>query len=251
MGEKSPNTSPIKYQYLSILIMANSLSLLEIFGGSSAILLGVGGCIWKYCQGYEFSYHWGFFSKNIPTNTLDITWEKNEKSIEGGDNWENCGNQENFAKTIGEHAIDKKWEIKMKKGDRGVFVYKNIHMKPTDNNGHHFLRVKLRNAPTDADIKLSVKFYDGDWEGLSNHPEEAKPVILNCCNNVYTITVPSLLDTDDIKIEQIGINFGANKVDYDMVIEEAYYGKECNMCNVKIFGFHIATIVYSKIAVAA
>lgn len=138
----------------------------------------------------------------------------------------------------------------MKKGNRGVFVYQNITMKPTDNNGHHFLRVKFRNAPTDTDIKLSVKFYGGDWEGLPNHPEESEHVISNCCNNIYTITVPSLIDTDDIKKEQIGINFDANKVDYDMVIEEAYYGKECNMFNVEIFGFHIATIVYSKIAVA-
>jgi hypothetical protein len=228
--------------------MTDSLSLLEIFGGSGAILLGVGGCIWKYCQGYEFSYHWGFFSKNIPTNTLDVTWEKNEKSIESGDNWENCGNQENFAKTIGEHDIDKKWEIKMKKGDRGVFIYQNIKMKPTDNNGQHFLRVKLRNAPTDVDIKLSVKFYDGNWEQV--HEEVPEPVISNCCNNIYTIKVQSLIDTDDIKREQIGINFDANKGDYDMVIEEAYYGKESKMFNVKIFGFHIATIVYSKIAVA-
>ena len=229
--------------------MTDSLSLLEIFGGSGAILLGVGGCIWKYCQGYEFNYHWGFFSKNIPTNTLDKSWDHNGNSMES-ENWENNGNEENFAKKVGEHNIDKKWKINIEKGNRGVFIYKDITMKPTDNNGHHFLRVKLRNAPTDADIKLSVKFYGGDWEGLPNHPEESEDVISTCCKNIYTIKKNSLIGEDDIKKEQIGIYFGANKVDYDMVIEEAYYGKECNMFNVKIFGFHIATIVYSKIAVA-
>ena len=225
--------------------MSDSLSLIEIFGGGGAILLGIGGCLWKCYQGYEFNYEWGFFSKNIPTHTLDTNWESNGNP----DSIEDFGESYNrriFAKEIGRYSTDKKWKIKMKKGDGNVFLYKNIYMKPTDNDGHHFLRVTLRNLPANAKIKLSVKCFTQKWTYLPNHPEYSEEVIPNCCTNTYTIKRNSLLDDPEIVTEQIGIYFDASEVDYNCVMEEAYYGKECNIINFQLFDYPIISIFYHK-----
>ena len=50
--------------------MSDIITLLEIFGGAGAVMLAVGGCMWKCFQRNDYELTEGFWDRNIPQKTL-------------------------------------------------------------------------------------------------------------------------------------------------------------------------------------
>ena len=219
-------------------------SLLEIFGGTGAALLGISGCIWKFYQTNDVEFHWFRPSiKNEPTNTLDTNWENNGNSNE----MENFGNSYN-RKIFAKKTIDNKWKINMKKGDGDVFLYKNIFTRPSENDEHYFLRIKLKNAPKNAKIKFCHKCFKENWEATC--PEYNEPIEISncssCCSSGIHIFKRKSQIAGIVTKEQIGVYFDASDVDYNCTIEEAYNGIKSSIYNIILCKFHIVTIFISK-----
>jgi hypothetical protein len=228
--------------------MTDFIGLLEIFGGTSVVIIGIYGCISKCIQSYDITYKWGSSITNRPTETLDICWEHNGKPKEIHD----FGTSYNRF-VFGTKTEDNKWDVKMNVGEGSVFIYKNIFNKPTINDEHHYLRIKLKNAPKNGKIKFCHKYFQGEkncWEYSVYHPEYNET--LDVSDNIHTFYSKSLIDNhigDDNNItkEQIGIHFDASNVDYDCTIEEAYCGKKYNIMNIIFWNIHILTIFYIHI----
>ena len=49
--------------------------LLEIFGGTGAVILGVGTCIYGFCKTHEFKYDYDEEDKLDPIDVLNEEWE--------------------------------------------------------------------------------------------------------------------------------------------------------------------------------
>ena len=231
--------------------MYDLISILEIFGGTGAVLLGISGCIWKCIQTYDIKFHWWSPSMiNEPTQTLDENWETCG-NIDESDNFGNSYNRAIF----GERTTDNKWKIKMKKGDGNLLIYKNIPMKPSENDGYHILRIKLKNAPINAKIQFCQKFFKGrnnEWKFSDFHNQINEPIqnsgCSTCSDGVYTFKSKSRINITEgfVTKEQIGIYFDASDMDYDCTIEEAYNGIESNIYNINLCRFHIVSIFVSK-----
>ena len=49
--------------------------LLGIFGGTGAVLLGIGTCVWGVLKRYSFDFVRGMPISNVPIETLQNSWE--------------------------------------------------------------------------------------------------------------------------------------------------------------------------------
>ena len=65
--------------------------LIEIFGGTGAVVLGIATCIWRFCKTHEFKWDYDEEDKKEPAEVLNEEWENRGEnfSIEEdfGSNW--------------------------------------------------------------------------------------------------------------------------------------------------------------------
>ncbi|RZD41215.1 MAG: hypothetical protein CXT73_05345 [Methanobacteriota archaeon] len=235
--------------------MSELITLLEIFGGTGAVLLGMTGCIWRCYQKYHYEIKEGVWDKNIASQTLQNNWETKGDNFpqdkEFGDRWKRnifAQNVENNDKDMIKVNIDKKH------GD--VYIYSETTLKPPPlNNGKYYLRVKFSHVPENAIIMFQSKPFKGDlscWEFSDFHdetPEKIKPKHWCCCfkDTVYTFEPPCKIGLDDVKKEQYGVWIQSTKKDIkDLYIEEAYFGKKTNIRNIFCCGKQKYTLLCSK-----
>ena len=79
--------------------MSQVMQLVEIFGGTGAVLLGVMGCIWKIMTTYEFKIIENEYFDNKPIKTLWNNWEELNDGVTDG---QQCHKRRLLAVTEGE-----------------------------------------------------------------------------------------------------------------------------------------------------
>jgi len=235
--------------------MSDITTLLEIFGGTGAVMLAVGTCMWKCFQKYECKFEEGVWDKNIASQTLQNNWETKGDNFpqdkEFGGQWKRnifAQNVENNDKDMIKVNIDKKH------GD--VYIYSETTLKPPpENNGKYYLRVKFSHVPGNAKIIFQSKPFKGDlscWKFSDFHDDERaniKPKHWCCCfkDTVYTFEPRCKIGLDDVKKEQYGVWIQSTKKDIkDLYIEEAYFGKKTNIRNIFCCGRQQYTLVWRK-----
>ena len=215
--------------------------LLSIFGGTGAVLLAIGGCVWKQLQSYHTKFEKEPSNLNKPIVALPNTWEHSHTEPLA-----TSFRRMVYAKEI---AAKKQWQISMKKGEGSVYVYRDHYQKPSTNDGHYFLRVRLRNVPEDAAIQFIHKYWTGEgreWKAYSKtYPPNRQSLVAN--DGVHIYFQPSLIDQHDVTKEQVGIHFDAKDVAYDnCIVEEVYDKQKSSICNVVCCRRHWGTILYRK-----
>ena len=100
--------------------------LIEIFGGTGAVVLGIATCIWRFCKTHEFKWDYDEEDKKEPAEVLNEEWENRGEnfSIEEdfGSNW----NRLKFA-----IQDEDKWKIILiKSKEMFIFIVKKIEHLP-------------------------------------------------------------------------------------------------------------------------
>ncbi len=235
--------------------MSDLITLLEIFGGTGAVLLGMAGCIWKCFQKHEYTFKEGFLDKNIASRTLPNNWETPGENFPPGEEFGEHWRRRKFSQNVQKNDIQvMKVNIGKNRGD--VYAYiDNTDVPPPSNNGKHFLRVKLSHVPKNAEIKFQLKHYQGDlscWDPSAFHyPKEQniKPKHWCCCfkNTVYTFEPFCKIGDKDVTKDQLGIYLKGTDVSInDIYIEEAYIGEKTNIKNIFCCGKRKYTLLWWK-----
>ena len=218
--------------------------LLALFGGTGAILIAVGGFMYKCLKSYEYEFIWEPSNINKPIKTLIYSWE--EPGIESD---QKLFENNHFNAKIHATHFNKKWKIKIKKGHGSVYIYKDIDKKPNYDNNFRFLRIKLKNVKEDNKIKFIQKYWKGkvnDWTQVCETKTPNK-VEIDPHDGVHTYFEPCLIDGIDIDKEQLGIHFDASESDIDCILEEAYDKRKYSLCNILCCKkLHFLTLYYSK-----
>ena len=207
--------------------------LLGIFGGTGAVLLGIGTCVWGVLKRYSFDFVRGMPISNVPIETLQNSWE-----IPFDEECEKPCNRMVFAT-----KNDKdQWKINMKNGS--VYLFTDIfNASPTK---FHFMRIKLKNVPKNCKIKFNHKYWTGDSHTFiehENHRHKSTPI--QRCDGVHTYYEPCLIGQDGITKEQLGVYF---KGDFNnCILEEAYIGYDKKgLCGFKCCCKRLCTIFFEK-----
>lgn len=211
--------------------------LLSIFGGTGAVLLAVGGCIWKYIQRYEKTFVKEPSNINKPTIALPNSWEHSHTEVLA----------ESFRRMVYAKHLGQKWQISMKEGEGSVYLYKDHYQKPSTNNGFYFLRVRLKNVPENANIRFVHKYWTGEGQQWGSHSKTYPPnhqrIVAN--DGIHVYFEPSLIDQHDVTKEQVGIHFDATNVAYtNCIVEEVYDKQKTSLCQVICCRKHVGTILY-------
>jgi hypothetical protein len=184
--------------------------ILGIFGGTGAVILGIGGCIWGIIKKYNVSCIRGKSIKNVPSITLPHAWE-----VPDNEEIEKPCNRMVFAKI----NQQKQWKLDMKDGS--VYIFKDIFNATPSKS--HYMRIKLQNVPENATIHFTQKFWKGtakEYIPHENHLHRSIPV--QPCDGVHTFYEPCLIGKDGITKEQLGVHFSGNFT--DTILAEAYLG---------------------------
>ena len=211
------------------------ITFFEIFGGIGAVIISVGGCIWKCYRRYEFK---GDYMKE-PISVLDESCENRYQEGSNPRFGENC----NFVK-----KIDGNWVINIKKNEGDLFIYCSIDKVPEcdHNKGSHYLRLSIKNKP---DISCNIlqfqhKYFDSEWKQIKQTKEvEIKD------NGVNYFSSKSLLKSEDgVNREQLGIYISSKHAEIkDLIIDEIYCGDKWDFFYIPCFKNKYKTILYRKI----
>ena len=223
----------------------------EIFGIPGLILIGLGTSIYYFNKNYEINIirdkSW---DKNIPSRTLDENWENvSDSSIR--ESYGNCYNRMTFGTKQSRDNTEFVWSIDMCQNKGNVYLYRNLFEEPPkQNNGTHFLRVKIVNLPENASVYFQKSFKTDDiltgaWRASIDHPRlEDQPINKD---GIHIFEPPCLIGKDDVKKEQIGIFFDSHNIDFhNTMIQEAYYGVKCWIYNLKICDYKIIVQILPK-----
>lgn len=235
--------------------MSDLVTLLEIFGGTGAVLLGIAGCMFRCYKKYDYGFVDGFWDKNIAPQTLQNNWEYPGDEFPENENFGNSWKRNIFAKNCEKDGKDViKVDIDKKHGS--VYIYTETTMKPEpQNNGKHYLRVKFSHVPKKSQLQFQSKPYKGDlncWEKADFHKkyeENIKPKSWCCCfkNTVYLFEPRCKIGLDDVTKEQLGVWINSTEEDIkDLYIEEAYLGRKQNIKNIFCCGKQIYTFLWSE-----
>ena len=202
--------------------------LVGIFGGTGALVLAVGTYLCKQWGAHDTSFFRGVPISNQPTVTLRNTWEDGAASDEENKHYHRM----KYATKDG-HA----WKVTIQ--DRGgVFVYADYYSKPSTNDGHAYLRLRLKGVPPDAKLWFVQKHWGGlvdEYKRSVHFPDTRIP--LEPRDGIHTFSAASLIgsrDDDDVTKEQVGLYVdGHGGVEYeDMRIVEAYDRERTSICTV-------------------
>ena len=235
--------------------MSELVTLLEIFGGTGAVLLGMAGCMFRCYKKYDYELEDGCWDKNIAPQTLWNNWEEPgdnfPQDIDFGGKWKRnifAKNWEKDDKGVIKVEIDKK--------HGSVFIYTETTMTPPpQNKGKYYLRVKFSHVPKNTQLMFQSKPYQGDlscWKFSDYHlieEENIKPKSWCCCfkNTVYTFEPRCKIGLDDVTKEQLGIWIKSTEEDIkDLYIEEAYFGEKTNIKNIFCCGKQKYTLLWSE-----
>jgi len=204
--------------------------LVEIFGGTGAVILGVGTCIWGCLKSYELKYDYDEEDKEEPIYVLDEEWETRGESFsleeDFGRNW----NRLKFATKENDN-----WNVNINKNEGSVYIYtKKDRLPPKCNDGKHFLRINIKNVTKNMKVKFEQKFFDISYNGV-HHDNECKPIKKD---GVHIFEPDCIIDLQNnhenvVKKEQLGVYItGKNKEIKNIIIDEAYYGEKWIFCNI-------------------
>jgi hypothetical protein len=220
--------------------MTYSPSFYELFGGSiGALLLGIGGCIYKLIQSYEFKYDYER-ERETSIRVLCNNWETKGEDFpldkDFGESW----NRKGFAK-----HIDDNWNININRKYGNVFLYRDLDIHPhwEYNKNCHYLRINIKNISKKNKVYFQQKFYtrgetEYDPAGYNINDKEIK----YSGENIFE--VKSLLNHDNVTKEQIGIFISGYEEEMkNVIIDEAYYGEKWHFWKPLCFG---KTILYRK-----
>jgi len=204
--------------------------LVEIFGGTGAVILGVGTCIWGCLKSYELKYDYDEEDKEDPTHVLDEEWETPGENFsveeEFGSNW----NRLKFAT-----KENNDWNVNINKNEGNVYIYtKKDRLPPKCNDGKHFLRINIQNVTKNMKVKFEQKFFDISYNGV-HHDNVYKPIKKD---GVHIFEPDCIIDLQNnhenvVKKEQLGVYITGKHTEIkNIIIDEAYYGEKWNFCNI-------------------
>lgn len=219
--------------------------LLEIFGGTGAVILGVGTCIYGFCKTHEFKYDYDEEDKLDPVDVLNEEWESpgEDFPIEEhfGSNW----SRQKFAK-----KENGNWKVNINKKEGDVYIYsKKDRPPPKCNDRNHYLRINIKNVKRNMKVQFQQKFFDISYNQIKDinykfikkdGPHIFEPeCIIDLQNN----------NNDSVKLEQVGVFISGEFQDIkDIIIDEAYYGEKWSFCKLCCCKRHCKTILCRKIA---
>ena len=117
------------------------MQLVEIFGGTGAVLAGIICGVWKIVTTYEFKIVENEYFDNKPIKTLWNNWEELNDGIKDA---QHCHNRRQLAVTEGE-----KIRVNMKNSECYTFVYletRNENIRPELNEQYKEIDDKLNDA---------------------------------------------------------------------------------------------------------
>ena len=217
--------------------------LIEIFGGTGAVVLGIATCIWGFCKTHEFKFDYDEEDKKEPIEVLNEEWENPGEnfSIEEdfGSNW----NRLKFAV-----QDEDKWKININKKQGDVYIYsKKDRTPPKCNGGKHFLRVNIKNVTRDMKVKFVHKCFDISYNQIhdNNHKDIRR-------EGLHIFEPECIIDLQNnhenvVKKEQLGIYItGKHKDIKNVIIDEAYYGEKWAFYKIICCRRHCKTILCRK-----
>ena len=211
----------------------------EIFGGIGAIILGVGGCMWKCYRSYEFKCNYIEDDEVVPISVLDESCENRYEEESNPHYGENC----KYVK-----KIDGKWVINIEKNKGDLFIYHSFDKVPEYeyNKESHYLMLSIKNKPNiSSDIlEFQHKYFDASWNQIKQ--TKKKKIKHNGAN--YFETKSLLKNEEGVDIEQLGIYISSKNAEIkDLIIDEIYYGEKWKFCNISCCKKKCKTILYRKI----
>lgn len=215
---------------------------LEIFGGAGAVILGIGGCIWKCFRSYEFKFDYENEMLE-PTDILDQEWETKGKDYPIEESFGESYNRLIFAKK------DKgNWNVNIDKNHGNVYIYCKKDIPPTFNKGKHFLRINIKNINKNMKIRFEQKFFDNNYKYIG-HRNISKPIRKNGENIFQPESIIDLHNNhpNAAKIEQLGVFISGTDRDIkNVIIDEVYYGEKWSFCHLFCCKKRCKTILYRK-----
>lgn len=214
----------------------NLTTIIEIFGGTSVVLLSIMGCIWKFFQKYDFNYNYKKINKN-PSEVFNNTWEHDNETNKGY--WKRL----EFCKLSDDNKGN--WITNIEKGKGNVYIYKDTDEIPDwdSNKGKHFLRINVKNIVDNITIEFQQKYWSLDYKEQC-HDVKSQKIIEN--GEHYFIS-KSLIGNDNIRREQIGVFISGNKNSIkNILIDEVYYGERWWFFNIFCCGKKLKTILYRE-----
>lgn len=216
--------------------------LIEIFGGTGAIILGVGTCIWGCLRSYEFKYDYEE-DKEDPIQVLNEEWETPGENFSIEEDFGNNWNRLKFAT-----KENSNWKVNINKKQGSVYIYtKKDRLPPKCNEGNHYLRINIQNVTKNMNVMFQQKFFDISYNGV-HHDTVHKHIKKD---GVHVFEPECIIDLQNnhknvVKKEQLGVYITGNHKDIkNVIIDEAYYGEKwsfCNLCCRK----RCKTILYRK-----
>ena len=202
----------------------------EIFGGTGAVILGVGTCIWGVLKRYELKYDYDEEDKEDPTQVLNEEWETPGENFSVEEDFGRNWNRLKFATKENDN-----WNVSINKNEGSVYIYtKKDRLPPKCNGGKHFLRINIKNVTKNMKVKFEQKFFDISYNGV-HHDNECKPIKKD---GVHIFEPDCIIDLQNnhenvVKKEQLGVYItGKNKEIKNIIIDEAYYGEKWIFCNI-------------------
>ena len=219
--------------------------LLEIFGGTGAVILGVGTCIYGFCKTHEFKYDYDEEDKLDPVDVLNEEWESQGEDFPIEENFGSNWSRLKFAK-----KEKGNWKVNINKKEGDVYIYsKKDRLPPKCNDRNHYLRINIKNVKKNMKVQFQQKFFDISYNQIKDinykfikkdgaHIFEPE-CIIDLQNN----------NNDSVKLEQVGVFISGEFQDIkDIIIDEAYYGEKWSFCKLCCCKRHCKTILCRKIA---
>ena len=213
--------------------------LIEIFGGTGAVVLGIATCIWGFCKTHEFEWNYDLEIKKTPISILDETWDY----LDGEE-----GNNHKSGKLA--KKVNGNWIVNIKKGQGGVYIYTTISQPPEQyNKKKHFLRINIENVKKNMDIKFEQKFFDSNYRmtpGIKNHTKPIRKSGENIFEPECLIDLENHHETT-VKKEQLGLYISSENEEIDnLIINGGYYGEKWNFCKLCCCRKNSRTLLYRR-----
>lgn len=218
--------------------------LIEIFGGTGAVVIGIGTCIYGFLKRYELKYDYEEEDKEDPVDVLNEEWETpgDNFSIEEefGSNW----NRLKFAK-----KENGNWNVDINKKEGSVYIYtKKDRLPPKSNQGNHYLRINIKNVKKNMKVKFEQKFFDISYNGV-HHDNVYKNIKKDGPHIFEPECIIDLQNNHEnvVKKEQLGVYISGEYRDIkNIIIDEAYYGEKWSFCKLCCCRRHCKTILYRR-----
>ena len=216
--------------------------LIEIFGGTGAVVLGIGTCIYGFLKRYELKYDYEE-DKEDPVDVLNEEWENPGENFSIEENFGSNWNRLKFAR-----QDENNWKVNINKKEGDVYIYtKKDRAPPKCNDGKHFLRVNIKNVTKDMKIKFVHKFFDISYNQIhdNNHKDIRR-------EGVHIFEPECIIDLQNnhknvVKKEQLGVYITGKYSDIkNIIIDEAYYGEKWSFCKLCCCRKHCKTILYRR-----